>query len=118
MKAKDLLTTDIGKWVVIRFEIIDVDEDEDETAPLQARPQGTSFLNHIHQNTTLEFTTPPPPVQEVGDVFKIPKEEKYEWTIAAIVGNACLLIGPHWHMSWGYPLPDTEWEFVRKGTVA
>lgn len=119
MKAKDLLTTDIGKWVVIRFEIIDVDEDEDEAAPLQARPHGTSFLNHIHQNTTLEFTNPPEPVQEVGDVFKnIGGTHSAEWTISMIDGNACLMRYLTCHVSADYPLNPNQWEFVRKGAVA
>ena len=113
MKAKDLLTTDIGKWVVIRFEITEVDEDEDETAPLVAKPEGTSFLNHIHRDTTLEFTDPPPPVQEVGDVFNAIGKK---WTVAAIDGNVCLLRSATGsHVSEDYPLNQKIWTFVRKG---
>jgi hypothetical protein len=118
MKAKDLLTTDIGKWVFIRFEIIDVDEDEDETAPLQARPQGTSFLNHIHRDTTLEFTDPPAPVHEVGDVFKNLGTHPAEWTLSMIDDDACIMRYLTGHVSADYPLNPALWEFVRKGTVA
>ena len=116
MKAKDLLTTDIGKWVAIRFEITDVDEDEDETAPLVAKPEGASFANHIHRDTTLEFTDPPAPVQEVGDVFLYMDNE---FCLVGIDGKNAWLryIEYGTHSITTFPLP-IGYKFVRKGTAS
>jgi len=122
MKAMDLLTTDIGKWVAIRFEIIDVNEGKGVTASLQARPEGTSFLNHLNRYTILEFTDSPALVQEVGDVFRMLEGAIQEYTLAAIVNDVCLLIGPvkdgrtRGFSSARYPLDPELWTLIRKGT--
>jgi len=74
------------------------------------------YLYHeaaLASDTILEFTTPPPPVQEVGDIVR--HINGTEWTIAAIDGNACLLRYLTGHISANYPLDPGLWKFVRKG---
>ena len=125
MKAKDLTQADVGKWVTLRAKIeavssrvedlpntfIEIEGDLD--------PDGIQGLIVIWPETPLEFTTPPPPVQEVGDVFQnLGGTPPREWTISAIDGNACIMRYLTGHVSADYPLNPTLWEFVRKGNVA
>ena len=122
MKAKDLTQADVGKWVTLRMMVTE--------QSIAGEKHRTEFLGHpltfmddrysvfMSKHCTLEFTTPPPPVQEVGDVFRFLSGGKdNEWTIAAIDGDACLL-RYFTHTSARYPLNPDLWEFVRKGTVA
>lgn len=115
MKALDLLTTDIGKWVVIRAEISNVDEWS--SLPVTVELEGGGTVVRLHSNTNLEFITPPPPVHEVGDVFKNIGPHPAEWTISIIDGDACLLRYLTGHVSADYPLNPDLWEFVRKGAA-
>lgn len=116
MKAKDLTQDDVGKWVVLRGKIFavrnyDVEICIDGEAEISGQPLPTTF----NFDANLEFTTPPPPVQEVGDIVR--HINGAEWTIAAIDGNACLLRYLTGHISADYPLNPDLWEFVRKGTT-
>lgn len=125
MKAKDLTQADVGKWVTLRGEIAGFHEDVVEIyIHGELDSGGKRFYTTFNFDADVEFTTPPQPVQEVGDVFKMVKNGQCEWIISAIVGNACLLttggtIDPFAaHQSWDYPIEPEHWEFVRKGTVA
>jgi len=113
MKAKDLTQADVGKWVTLRCEITEIDLGADYCVKLKLVNGVVDW--HAH-NTILEFTTPPEPVQEVGDVVR--HINSVEWTIAAIDGNACLLRYLTGHISADYPLDPGLWKFVRKGTAA
>jgi len=113
MKAKDLTQADVGKWVTLRCEITEIDLGADYCVKLKLVNGVVDW--HAH-NTILEFTTPPPAVQEVGDVVR--HINSVEWTIAAIDGNACLLRYLTGHISADYPLDPGLWKFVRKGTAA
>ena len=115
MKAKDLTQADVGKWVTLRLEIMEVDLGADYCVKLKLV---NGVVDWHAQNTTLEFTTPPPPVHEVGDVFKNIGTHPAEWNISMIDGDACLLRYLTGHVSADYPLNPDLWEFVRKGTVA
>jgi hypothetical protein len=115
MKAKDLTQADVGKWVTLRCEITEIDLGADYCVKLKLVNGVVDW--HAH-NTILEFTTPPPAVQEVGDVFKNIGDNPVEWIISMIDGNACLLRYLTGHVSADYPLNPALWEFVRKGTVA
>ena len=124
MKAKDLTQADVGKWVTLRAKIEDVLSRVDGCPNAFIKiegdldPNGFQGMCAVWHDTILEFTTPPTPVQEVGDVFRfLGGGNDNEWTIAAIDGDACLL-RYFTHTSAGYPLDPTVWEFVRKGTVA
>ena len=122
MKAKDLTQADVGKWVTLRARIFNV-RDTEHWVSLEFQGDINPDINYqsivaVYPDTILEFTTPPPPVQEVGDVFRFLSGGKdNEWTIAAIDGDACLL-RYFTHTSARYPLNPDLWEFVRKGTVA
>ncbi len=122
MKAKDLTQADVGKWVTLRAKIEAVSSRVDGSANAfieiegDLDPDGFQGLCAVWHNTTLEFTTPPEPVQEVGDVVR--HINSVEWTIAAIDGNACLLRYLTGHISADYPLDPGLWKFVRKGTAA
>lgn len=115
MKAKDLTQADVGKWVTLRAQITNV---------LDGRPyaqiEGTIHDIALPFNTILEFTDPPTPVQEVGDVFRMWSATQ-EWTLSAIVSDVCLLTGPvengqtNGMRSERYPLPSV-FTLVRKGT--
>ena len=118
MKAKDLTQADVGKWVTLRGEIsglqdygveICIDGELDEG--------GRRFPSTFNFDANLEFTTPPEPIQEVGDVFRFIGNGA-EWTISMVDGSACLLRYLTGHISADYPLNSNQWEFVRKGTVA
>jgi len=116
MKAKDLTQADVGKWVTLRAEIAEVDLSAAYCVKLKLV---TGVVDWHPQNTILEFTTPPPPVQEVGDVFKnIGGTHSAEWTISMIDGDACIMRYFTGHISANYPLDPALWEFVRKGTAA
>jgi hypothetical protein len=111
MKAKDLTQADVGKWVTLRAKIV-------EHYPTYSNRFTIAFedgtLRHIlEHDATLEFTTPPEPVQEVGDIVR--HINGAEWTIAAIDSNACLLRYLTGHISADYPLDPGLWKFVRKG---
>ena len=123
MKAKDLTQADVGKWVTLKMMVIQ--------QSIAGEKHRTEFLGHpltfmddrysvfMSKHCTLEFTTPPPPVPEVGDVFQnLGGNHPAEWTIAVIDGNACLMRYLTGHVSADYPLNPTLWEFVRKGNVA
>ena len=123
MKAKDLTQADVGKWVTLRARIAEVnryDSCVDIELEGDIRPSDGRHDRHIiYMSTILEFTTPPPPVQEVGDVFKnIGGTHSSEWTISMIDGDACIMRYLTGHVSADYPLNPTLWEFVRKGNVA
>ena len=121
MKAKDLTQADVGKWVTLRMMVTE--------QSIAGEKHRTEFLGHpltfmddrysvfMSKHCTLEFTTPPPPVQEVGDVFRFIGNGA-EWTISMVDGSACLLRYLTGHISADYPLNPDLWEFVRKGTVA
>ena len=115
MKAKDLTQADVGKWVTLRLEIMEVDLGADYCVKLKLV---NGVVDWHAQNTDLEFTTPPPPeVPEVGDVFKnLGGNQPADWTIAAIQGDACIMRYLTGHVSADYPLNPALWEFVRKGT--
>lgn len=122
MKAKDLTQADVGKWVTLRAKIVDVGDEGDfvcleiqgDISPDLYKFQSTVA---VYLDTDLEFTTPPPPVHEVGDVFKnIGGNHPAEWTISMIDGNACIMRYLTGHVSADYPLNPALWEFVRKGT--
>ena len=110
MKAKDLTQADNGKWVTLRGKIVEVRLDS-----VDIEIEGEGVMSGFLPSTTLEFTDPPAPVQEVGDVFQHTFSDN-EWTIAAIVGDACLLQYLTGHLSADYPLDPDLWTLVRKGT--
>lgn len=117
MKAKDLTQADVGKWVTLRARIVSMAD-----GGPYARLDGDTneYMRHevtFPANAIIEFTTPPPPVQEVGDVLRNRYSLK-DWTIVAIVGSVCLLTSESDHLSQFYPLNLSLWTFVRKGTVA
>lgn len=120
MKAKDLTQADVGKWVTLRGKIQAVHSRSLAIQILGDITQsGDQSFSSLYPDTILEFTAPPPPVQEIGDVFKnIGGTSSAEWTISAIDGNACLMRYLTGHVSADYPLNPDLWEFVRKGTVA
>lgn len=111
MKAKDLTQADVGKWVTLRARIAEVSEWNRSLASVHI-DYGTD-MQWLPADTILEFTTPPSPVQEVGDIVR--HINGTEWTIAAIDGNACLLRYLTGHISANYPLDPGLWKFVRKG---
>lgn len=116
MKAEELTQADVGKWVTLRLEIMEVDLGADYCVKLKLV---NGVVDWHAQNTILEFTTPPESIQEVGDVFKnLGGIHPAEWTISMIDGNACLMRYLTGHVSADYPLNPDLWEFVRKGTVA
>jgi hypothetical protein len=117
MKAKDLTQADVGKWVTLRAKIVEHYPYYNNRFTI-AFEDGT--LRHLlEHDATLEFTTSPQSVQEIGDVFKnIGGTPSAEWTISMIDGDACLLRYLTGHVSADYPLNPTLWEFVRKGTEA
>lgn len=118
MQAKDLTEDDVGKWVMLRAQIISMAD-----GGPYARLEGDTneYMRHevtFPANAIIEFTNPPPPeVLEVGDVFKNLGNHPVEWTIAMIDGNACLLRYLTGHVSADYPLDPRQWTFVRKGTT-
>lgn len=122
MKAKDLTQADVGKWVTLRGKITKIPRLSKSADHVEIEIEGDVNSDgyqdtfSIFPNTTLEFTTPPPPVQEVGDIVR--HINGAEWTIAAIDSNACLLRYLTGHISADYPLDPGLWKFVRKGTVA
>ena len=121
MKAKDLTQADVGKWVTLRARIFNV-RDTEHWVSLEFQGDINPDINYqsivaVYPDTILEFTTPPPPVQEVGDVFRFIGNGA-EWTISMVDGSACLLRYLTGHISADYPLNPDLWEFVRKGTVA
>lgn len=115
MKAKDLTQADVGKWVTLRCEITEIDLGADYCVKLKLV---NGIVDWHAQNTTLEFTTTPEPVQEVGDVFQNIGDNPADWTISMIDGDACIMRYLTGHVSADYPLNPTLWEFVRKGTEA
>lgn len=120
MKAKDLTQADVGKWVTLKMMVTEQSiAGEKHRTEFLGRP--VTFIDDrysvfMSKHCTLEFTTPPEPVQEVGDVVR--HINSVEWTIAAIDGNACLLRYLTGHISADYPLDPGLWKFVRKGTAA
>ena len=118
MKAKDLTQADVGKWVTLRCKITDVDKLVKIEIEGDLDDDGDQDWAAINFGATLEFTDPPAPVQEVGDVFKNLGTHPAEWTIAFIDGNACLMRYLTGHVSADYPLNPDLWEFVRKGTAS
>ena len=118
MKAKDLTQADVGKWVTIRAEIVAAAISNSQYPAVVELSNGHRWRLRLLGDATLEFTTPPPAVQEVGDVFKNIGDNPVEWIISMIDGNACLLRYLTGHVSADYPLNPALWEFVRKGTVA
>jgi len=117
MKAKDLTKADVGKWVTLRGEIIGVGNYVRIEIEGDLDDNGDQDWAAIKLGTTLEFTDPPAPVQEVGDVFRFVTNDA-EWIISMIDGNACLLRYLTGHVSADYPLNPAHWEFVRKGNAA
>lgn len=116
MKAKNLTQADVGKWVTLRCEITEIDLGADYCVKLKLVNGIVDW--HAH-NTILEFTTPPEPAHEVGDVFKnIGGTSSAEWTISMIDGDACIMRYLTGHVSADYPLNPALWEFVRKGSAA
>jgi hypothetical protein len=113
MKAKDLTQADVGKWVTLRGKITDVDKLVKIEIEGDLDDDGDQDWAAINLGTTLEFTEPPAPVQEVGDVFK--NTVGNDWTLVAIVDGVCLLTTECNHMSQTYPLHQ-GWTLVRKGT--
>ena len=114
MKAKDLTQADVGKWVTLRAKIVSI---LDGRVYTQLEGDTNAYLCHeamLNPDTILEFTDPPAPVQEVGDVFKNGYNLK-EWTIVSIVENLCLLKTDDDHVSQFYPLDRRRWTLVRKG---
>lgn len=113
MKAKDLTQADVGKWVTLRGEIVSI---LDKRVYAQLEGDTNAYLCHeamLNPDTILEFTDPPAPVQEVGDVFTMVQNGQCEWTISAIVGNACLLTHDGGHISWDYPLSSNDWTPIK-----
>jgi hypothetical protein len=109
MKAKDLTQADVGKWVTVKVKITEADDG--------LYPVGVDFDENLNlwlaADTIVEFTTPPAPVQEVGDVFWMVNNGMCEWTISAIVDNACLLTHDGGHISWDYPLSSNDWTPIK-----
>ena len=120
MKAKDLTQADVGKWVTLRGEIAGFHEDVVEIyIHGELDSGGERFYTTFNFDADVEFTTPPQPVYEVGDVFKnIGGTPSAEWTISMIDGDACIMRYLTGHVSADYPLNPALWEFVRKGNVA
>lgn len=112
MKAKDLTQADVGKWVTLRGEILRIYAD-----CVDIKIESESAIFSFLIDAILEFTTPPPPVQEVGDVFKTVAHGQCEWTLSAIVGDVCLLTteasGDGGHQSANYPLNHNQWTPVK-----
>jgi hypothetical protein len=117
MKAKDLTQADVGKWVTLRSEVSRFDDSETRFPVEIIIPNSGSLW--IDRDTILEFTDPPAPVQEVGDVFRMLGGGTREATLVAIVNDVCLLIGPvedgrtKGFQSARYPLDPELWTFVR-----
>lgn len=118
MKAKDLTPADVGKWVTFWAQITHAHPQFYNRFVIEI-PGGT-FSYLLPPDTILEFTDPPAPVQEVGDVFKY-RNQNAEFTLSAIVDDYCLMIE---RTSCGknngaagmkYPLDSRVWTFVRKG---
>lgn len=120
MKAKDLTQADVGKWVTLKGKIQAVHPRSWSIQILGDITQsGDQSFSSLYTDTILEFTTPPPPVYVVGDVFKnLGGYHPAEWTISMIDGDACIMRYLTGHVSADYPLNPDLWEFVRKGTVA
>ena len=119
MKAKDLTQADVGKWVALKMMVTEQSiAGEKRRTEFLGRPltfMDDRYSVFMSKHCTLEFTTPPPPVQEVGDVLRNGYSLK-DWTIVAIVGSVCLLTSESDHLSQFYPLNLSLWTFVRKGT--
>ncbi len=125
MKASELTPDDVGKWVNLRAQILAIDLGS--APPAQVKLQGGA-RGWLVADTILEFTDPPAPVQEVGDVFRMQssheKTSTQEWTLSAIVGDVCLLTGPvengqtNGFQSTRYPLDPKFWTLLRKGAPA
>ena len=115
MKAKDITEADVGKWVTLRGKIRDVGR---ESVKIELENEDC-WPTTVLFDTILEFTDPPAPVQEVGDVFRMWSATQ-EWTLSAIVSDVCLLTGPvengqtNGMRSERYPLPSV-FTLVRKG---
>ena len=119
MKAKDLTQADVGKWVTLKVKITEADDG--------SFPVSVDFDENLNlwltADTTVEFTGPPAPVQEVGDVFRTDYSSQ-EWTLASIVNDVCLLTGPvengqtNGFQSARYPLDRARWTLVRKGAAS
>ena len=86
MKAKDLTQADVGKWVTLRGKIDVVTSRADGAANVFLEIEGDVDFDGdqavcaVWHNTILEFTDPPAPVHEVGDVFKNLGTHPAEWT--------------------------------------
>jgi hypothetical protein len=116
MKAKDLTQADVGKYVMLRGKIIAVHSNVQIEIEGDLDDDGDQDWAFINFDTTLEFTDPPAPVQEVGDVFKNIGDNPVEWTIGFIDGDVCIMRYLTGHVSADYPLNPALWKFVRKGT--
>jgi hypothetical protein len=113
MKAKDLTQADVGKWVTLRGKIRDVGREN-----VKIEFENEDCWSTVLFDTTIEFTDPPAPVHEVGDVFKNLGTHSAEWTVSMIDGDACLMRYLTGHVSADYPLNPDLWEFVRKGAAS
>ena len=122
MKAKDLTQADVGKWVTVRMMVTEQSiAGEKHRTEFHGFPltfADDRYFVFMSKNHSLEFTDPPAPVHEVGDVFKNLGTHSAEWTISMIDGDACLLRYLTGHVSADYPLNPDLWEFVRKGTAS
>jgi len=116
MKAKDLTQADVGKWVSPRAQYGGTIDGRIYVRYAGDYPEGIFRETILPEGLYLEFTDPPAPVQEVGDVFASVTTPDAEWTIAAIVDDICLLTKKPDHMSVSYPLNCRWWTLVRKGT--
>jgi len=122
MSVKNITKSDIGKWVKLRAKIVRVYSEsadiEIEGNFVHKRHSRLPIYGCIFDGTVFEFTDPPAPTHEVGDVFKNLGTHPAEWTIAFIDGDACLMRYLTGHVSADYPLNPDLWEFVRKGTAS
>ena len=111
MKAKDLTQDDVGKWVMLRGKIVEVMQ------PHHRHPVHIDYgtdMQWLPADTILEFTDPPAPIQKIGDVFRMRCLHGVEFTLASIVGNACLLTRKDGgHQSAYYPLNSSTWTPVK-----
>jgi len=120
MKAKDLTQADVGKWVSPRAQYGGTIDGRIYVRYAGDYPEGIFRETILPEGLYLEFTDPPSPVQEVGDVF-FSKIDEYQWEIAAIseAAKACLMVrvsAMNDIVAANYPLNPDRWTLARKGT--